>query len=85
MDNTANSRNKTELIEMSEKHDVLRKKVDFFSTQNEVYQRDNFGKLYYEIDAFFTDLTRIAVRKNFFPNAVRERTIKDTINSLRQV
>ena len=70
---------------MEERHDELRKKVDAFVSAPDSYKKNNFGRLYYEIDAFFTELTTVAVQKNFFPKASKSRTPEEIANhALRQ-
>jgi hypothetical protein len=84
LDKDGNKRNSTQLKEMDDRHDKLRKQVDHFATQSGRYQANNFGRLYYEIDAFFSELTHVAVEKNFFPRAAKVRTVQEITKSLRQ-
>ena len=45
------------------KHDDIRKEVDNYLNQKDGYKKNNFGRLYYKIDGFFSDLTKMAVDK----------------------
>lgn len=65
-------------------HDDIRKKVEWFASQNQAMQNRNFGSIYYLLDIFFRELNRIAVAKRFFPMAQRERSLDDKMNAMRQ-
>ena len=82
-DKGANKNNKTQQLEMAEKHDKIRKKIDVYISQPDGYKRNNFGRLYYEVDAFFSELTSIAVDKNFFPSRSQTRTVDQITDSLK--
>lgn len=78
-----NEKTESQEKKMAETHDVLRKAVDVYVMQNDSYKKHNFGTLYYKIDAFFTELTKIAVEKSFFPKASRQRTVDELTESMR--
>jgi hypothetical protein len=68
---------KTEKDELSKKHDDMRKDVDNYLNQRDGYRKNNFGRLYYKIDGFFTTLTEKACEKGFFPKKMVERTVEE--------
>jgi hypothetical protein len=74
---------KKERDELNTKHDDIRKRVENYLAQTDGYRRDNFGKLFYMLDNFFTRLTDVAVEKKFFPIASKSRTIKDLTGTLK--
>lgn len=72
LDSEPNGTPVAEKLRMRERHDIIRKKVDDFKMKPDSFKRGNFGRLYYEIDEFFTELTDIAVQKRLFPGANRK-------------
>jgi hypothetical protein len=68
---------KDEGKEMAEKHDEIRKEVDNYLNQKDGFRKNNFGRIYYKIDGFFSTLTLKAVDKGFFPKKMVERTVEE--------
>lgn len=67
----------TEVKELGDEHDAIRKDIDNYLNRTDIYKKNNFGRLYYKIDGFFTKLNRKAVEKGFFPKKMVERTVEE--------
>jgi hypothetical protein len=65
-------------------HDEIKKDIDNFSTMRVTDQTENFGKIYYKVDKFFTELTIMAVEKGVFPPLQIDRTAREKADSLRK-
>ena len=75
---------KSQLEKMEGWHNELEQRVDKYFNEDEFYQRNNFTKLRRDIDKFFTVLTRIGVKKTFFPKTIKDRTGGEIIQGLRE-
>jgi hypothetical protein len=64
-------------------HNQIQKNVEIYSRQPEGYRRNNFDRIYNQLDILFSELTKIAVQKNFFPKAQKARNLDDVKKSMR--
>jgi hypothetical protein len=48
--------------------------------RSEIFMRSNYQRIYFELDAFFRELNKIAVAKKFFPMAFHPRTLEQRLD-----
>jgi len=68
------------------KLDVMHKKVsslmeNYRNATTSIYRQQNFNRIYKEIDEFFIEITKIAVRKGFFPTPKKLRSLDDRLDA----
>ncbi len=75
----------TQYERMKAWHDRIDKLVLNYRSNlgNERFRRNNSYHLLNVIDEFFTELTELAVEKNFFPKAFKPRSVLDLTSDLR--
>lgn len=69
---------------MVAKYDKINKEINNYMNCGDNYKKHNFGRLYNQMDTFFTDLTEEAIAIHFWPTKITERSLDDKLSALRQ-